>query len=115
MQDLKPTADFGCFQLVAAQAQLGNPAGVQNPGVGSAPMAGTVQELKGRRWVVLTGLVPIEKQMQAYLDAFRHTAGYETQPRPARLFQLSCRTGGGSRSRRGIDDRLDEGPKLELL
>ena len=39
--------------------------------------AGPTQEIKGARWVVVTGLVPIEKQLKAYADAFRAAAGYE--------------------------------------
>ncbi len=80
VRDLKAAADYGGFQLVSAQAKLGgNQMGAQpQPGTpGSAPAANFVQEIKGRRWVVLTGLVPIEKQVQAYLEAFRHAAGYD--------------------------------------
>jgi hypothetical protein len=44
---------------------------------GAPPAANSVQELKGRRWVVLTGLVPIEKQSQAFFNAFRHAVGYD--------------------------------------
>ena len=53
---------------------------------GSDPMGGGMfqrgaggQDIRGQRWIVLTGLVPIEKQETAYADTFKQSLGYDPQ------------------------------------
>jgi hypothetical protein len=84
VQDLRAVAEFGAFQVGEA---AGEPAdrggrdapprppirGERNAGGGRATTGG----IHGKCWVVLTGLVPYEKQANAYKEAFRDAMGYD--------------------------------------
>ena len=48
------------------------------PGAGR-PMAAAVNETRLQRWVVVTGLVPIEKQEDAYNEALKKSVYYDPQ------------------------------------
>jgi hypothetical protein len=37
------------------------------------------EQLRGQRWIVVTGLVPIQKQELAYADTFKLSSGYDPQ------------------------------------
>ena len=59
VQDLRPTAELGAFAVLARNARAG------------ADRNAT--EVGGRRWVSLTGLVPVKKQETEYKEAFSGT------------------------------------------
>jgi hypothetical protein len=54
----------------------GQDPGAAGPGMGMGPMAGGALT-KGERWIVLTALVPIEKQTQAYNEVYKATQGHD--------------------------------------
>ena len=43
------------------------------------PRAAGGEDIRGKRWIVITGLVPIEKQETAYADTFKQSLGYDPQ------------------------------------
>ena len=49
------------------------------PAAAGGPMAGAVNETRLQRWVVVTGLVPIEKQEDAFNEALRKSVYYDPQ------------------------------------
>jgi hypothetical protein len=61
VQGLRGTAGAGAFQMVQEAAAGEN---------GQAAVGGT--KVQGQRWVVLTGLVPYDKQEQAFIDALKN-------------------------------------------
>jgi hypothetical protein len=62
VQDMRAVAGMGAFQVVQRDAD--------EPGTGT-------ERVRGKRWIVVTGLVPIEKQEAAYLEAFQASPGYD--------------------------------------
>ena len=69
VQDLRVAAGMGAFHAVAAAE--GGAAG----GVAARPAGGT----SGKRWVVVTGLVPWEKQDAAYAEVLRQSVFRDPQ------------------------------------
>ncbi len=61
VEGLRGVAGVGAFQL--------RPPG--QPGPAATPARGNRQERVGQRWVVLTGLVPYQRQLDEYVDTFR--------------------------------------------
>ena len=86
VQQLRGTADVGAFQMrtqpaaadAAAAADDKKPAG-QEPGPLGPPtgIGQTGSDVHGQRWIVVTGLVPVEKQELAYIEAFKSTVNYD--------------------------------------
>lgn len=83
-QQLRGKADVGAFQMIATPEE--NAAGGANPiGGGMFPrgpqpaMTGSANEVRGQRWIVLTALVPIEKQELAFNEAFRSSKFFDPQ------------------------------------
>ena len=81
---LRGKADVGAFQMVATPEEIA--AGGANPiGGGMFPgwqrpaMTGSANEVRGQRWIVLTALVPIEKQELAFIEAFRNSKFFDPQ------------------------------------
>ncbi len=81
---LRGKADVGAVQMVATPEEIA--AGGANPiGEGMFPggprpaMTGSVNEVRGQRWIVLTALVPIEKQERAFIEAFRSSKYFDSQ------------------------------------
>ncbi len=81
---LRGKADVGAFQMIATPEE--NAAGRANPiGEGMFPggprptMTGSANEVRGQRWIVLTALVPIEKQELAFIEAFRSSKFFDPQ------------------------------------
>ncbi|MEN6407207.1 MAG: hypothetical protein ABFC77_12135 [Thermoguttaceae bacterium] len=75
VQQLRGTAGLGPFRGVATSTS-GRAVPIDAPE--GAP-ANQGEPTQGKRWVVVTGLVPIEQQEQAYLDAFRTSIHYDSQ------------------------------------
>ncbi len=59
--NLRAESGFGAINAVQA-----DPKAARNPGRGGA----NTQMLEGRRWIVVTGLIPIRDQLTAYLETF---------------------------------------------
>lgn len=81
---LRGKADVGAFQMVAIPEEIA--AGGENPiGEGMFPrrppsaMTGSANEVRGQRWIVLTALVPIEKQELAFIEAYKPCKGFNAQ------------------------------------
>ena len=88
VQELRGTAGMGAFQVTttpageavpAAQPPRNTPRNATTPMVPAAGMTTGGQDLRGKRWIVLTALVPVEKQETAYADAFKQASGYDPQ------------------------------------
>ncbi len=78
VQDLRATAEFGAFQVTDTPAPAA--AAAVRPGMRAplaAPRAVGSLATRGKCWVVLTGLVPMEDQLNAYKKVFRNTVAYD--------------------------------------
>jgi hypothetical protein len=64
--------------LLAGGDRMRGPGGLGMAG----GMAGGADSIRGQRWVVLTGLVPIEKQELAYAETFKASPGYTQDDYP---------------------------------
>ncbi len=76
VQQLRGSAGVGAFRAA------GGGVIAQRGGRGARPAmarAAAGDALHGKRWVVVTGLVPIERQEAAYAEAFRTAMGYDPQ------------------------------------
>jgi hypothetical protein len=108
VQQLRGMAGVGAFRkavAVAAEAQPEQPEVRRSPRAdaaaagppflrGRAPglpilrggddssRGGGGEEVRGQRWIVVTGLVPVEKQETAYAEAFKPTGTYDSQDSP---------------------------------
>ena len=81
--DLRATAEFGAFQITstptadaATRTARDGRGGRIGAGVRAAPASASIA---GRRWVVITGLVPVEKQASAYRKTFRDAVAYDPE------------------------------------
>jgi hypothetical protein len=76
-EELRAAADLGVFMVTenpAAAPQPGRP----NPGFFGGPARTFGNAVpRGKHWVVITGLVPFEKQSEAYRNAFRDALAYD--------------------------------------
>ena len=78
VQELRAAADFGAFQILASPAAEGPAGRNPRPGARGIPQGGAgATATQGKRWVVLTGLVPIEQQASAYKNAYRDAIAYD--------------------------------------
>jgi len=80
--DLRAVAEFGAFQTIAAAAGGPPAAGPPVRGGRGLPAGGGLARggnVHGKCWVVLTGLVPVEKQITAYKNAFRNAVAYDPE------------------------------------
>jgi hypothetical protein len=85
VQDLRAAADFGAFSVNAALAAGAPAAAARQAPVGRGgpqPAGRNVVAAPGstraKCWVVLTGLVPNQKQILAYKKVFRDAVGYNS-------------------------------------
>ena len=91
VQDLRGSAGMGAFRTAPA-ARLDQPErpapraetderalepGRLRPMMPARAAGG--EDIRGQRWIVITGLVPIEKQETAYADTFKQSLGYDPQ------------------------------------
>ncbi len=78
VRDLRATADLGAFTETRPRPGAALPA--RSPAGGAmAPRAAVGGgEITGKCWVVITGLVPYEEQLEAYKNAFRDTVFYDS-------------------------------------
>jgi hypothetical protein len=86
VQDLRTAAEFGAFQIsTVPAAETPTRTGREiTPGRGGRGATGGRivsgnTTVAGKRWVVITGLVPIEQQASAYRNAFRDAIGYDPE------------------------------------
>ena len=130
VQELRGSAGMGAFHTVpaarleqpehrtrrnATSARIGpsDSAAGAMPGLMPARAAGG-EDIRGQRWIVITGLVPIEKQETAYADTFKQSLGYDPQnDYPMYLGYCGGACGGGQRGRRG-PSRLVQGDQVHL-
>lgn len=82
VQKLRGASGVGAFRTVAVAAA--RPAAARRTGRAgadaAAPAATTRGDtLSGQRWIVVTGLVPIERQETAYTEAFKQSVFYDPQ------------------------------------
>ena len=80
VQDVRAAADFGAFQV--AEPGAAGPAAPAGPPRGSRIIqprtsGGASVNVKGKHWVVVTGLVPLEKQANAYRTALMESVAYD--------------------------------------
>jgi hypothetical protein len=82
VQELRARAGMGAFRIVEA-AKAARPAARRAardaPGMEMTTPVGGGERIRGQRWIVLTGLVPIEKQELAYAETFKLADGYDPQ------------------------------------
>jgi hypothetical protein len=74
VEGLRGTAGFGAMPIVAEQPAAGD----ERPGI----VAQGAVEIRGQRWIVLTGLVSYDKELRAFDDALRNagpTGCYDPQ------------------------------------
>lgn len=74
VRDLRVRAGMGAFRLIPAASQ-----GRGRTGRGGDATATATEQVRGLRWIVLTALVPFEKQVEAYAETFRTAKGYNSQ------------------------------------
>jgi hypothetical protein len=81
VEDLRGTAGVGTFQTIAVPVEAAPTTGrisrFNPPTPAATPVEGEL--IRGQRWVVITGLVPVEKQEIAYAETFKPAAGYDPQ------------------------------------
>lgn len=82
VQKLRGAGGVGAFRTPPAAARQPERrtrpgGGLDGPASGRATAVGDT--LTGERWVVVTGLVPIEKQEAAYADTLRQSVSYDPQ------------------------------------
>ncbi len=85
--ELRGKADVGAFQMITTLEEnaAALPGGANPIGEGMFPgglrptMTGSANEVRGQRWIVLTALVPIEKQELAFIEAFRSSKFFDLQ------------------------------------
>ena len=96
LENLKATASIGAIMYNEISASgntmgggnnAGGMGGMGGPGaggMGAGPGMGSSGELKGRKWITLTGSIPIRKQQEAYNSLFgtaQYTDDVRDQPR----------------------------------
>jgi hypothetical protein len=80
VQQLRGEAGVGAFRLAAAPAggaAAAPPARDVAGPLGPGRMGQGANDVQGQRWIVVTGLVPVEKQELAYSDTFKSAVGYD--------------------------------------
>jgi hypothetical protein len=75
VQHLQGSAGVGAFTMAMVADSAAQPGREEASGFTRMGMGST----RGQRWVVVTGLVPIEKQEMAYAETFRLSPGYDPQ------------------------------------
>ena len=89
VQQLRGTAEVGPMNMLVSPAEAAAPrprrmqgelpAGQSAGGPRAAPMAAAVNETRLQRWVVVTALVPVEKQEDAFNEALKKSVYYDPQ------------------------------------
>ena len=105
VQGLRGTAGFGAMPM------RGGSAGRRESASRDARPAAA--EIRGQRWVVLTGLVPYDKELLAFEDALRNAGPADSlhcRARPALLRRLRRAAHRSVQSRRRGETRLGQRP-----
>jgi hypothetical protein len=82
VEELRIAADFGAFQVQVADASGGGAAAPPPPPGGGRTRAPVTRvtgntAIRGKHWVVITGLVPVEMQASAYRKALGDSVAYD--------------------------------------
>jgi hypothetical protein len=68
VQDLRGAAGMGAFHAAGA---------ADKPEAGATPAKAASDSTRGQRWIVLTGLVPLEKQEAAYAETLKQSVFFD--------------------------------------
>jgi hypothetical protein len=79
VEELRAAADFGAFQVVDASSGGAPVAPPSRTGGRTPPVARAVGNtvIRGKHWVVITGLVPVDMQANAYRKALGDAVAYD--------------------------------------